>query len=93
VQQALDQARAEQTTTAWQTSYARRAEAESTIAQAVKVTHARRARYRAAAKTRLEHNLMAAARNLVRLDAWWNRKRLDPRRTTHLSRPELPLAA
>jgi len=93
VQQALDQARAEQTTTAWQTSYARRAGAESTIAQAVKATHARRARYRGAAKTRLEHNVMAVALNLVRLDAWWNGERLGPRRTTHLSRLELALAA
>src|SRR6266508_3750131 len=93
VQQALDQARAEQTTTAWQTSYARRAGAESTIAQAVKVTDARRARYRGAAKTRLEHNVMAVALNLVRLDAWWNGERLGPRRTTHLSRLELALAA
>jgi len=93
VQQALDQARAEQTTTAWQTSYARRAGAESTIAQAVKVTDARRARYRGAAKTRLEHNVMAVALNLVRLHAWWNGERLDPRRTTHLSRLELALAA
>src|SRR6266545_2941782 len=93
VQQALDQARAEQTTTAWQTSYARRAGAESTIAQAVKATHARRARYRGAAKTRLEHNVMAVALNLVRLDACWNGERLGPRRTTHLSRLELALAA
>ncbi len=93
VQQALDQARAEQTTTAWQTSDARRAGAESTIAQAVKVTDARRARYRGAATTRLEHNTMAVALNLIRLDAWWNGERLDPRRTTHLSRLELALAA
>jgi transposase len=93
VQQALDQARAEQTTTAWQTTYARRAGVESTIAQAVKVTNARRARYRGLAKTRLEHNTMAVALNLIRLDAWWNGEYLDPRRTTHLSRLELTLAA
>ncbi|MEH1017484.1 transposase [Micromonospora sp. CPCC 206060] len=38
VQEALDTARAEQTTTAWRAKYARRAGAESTIAQSLKVT-------------------------------------------------------
>lgn len=46
VQEALDQARAGQSTTGWQRRYARRAGVESTIAQAVKVTNARRTRYR-----------------------------------------------
>jgi len=93
VQEALDQARAEQVTTDWQRRYARRAGVESTIAQAVKVTDARRARYRGLAKTRLEHNTMAAALNLIRLDAWWNGEILDPRRTSHLTRLDLALAA
>ena len=93
VQEALDMARAEQTTTAWQRDYAKRAGIEATIAQAVKVTGARRARYRGLAKTSLEHNTMAVALNLIRLDAWWNGEILDPRRTTHLSRLELTLAA
>jgi transposase len=93
VQQALDAARAEQTTTDWQRDYALRAGAESTIAQATKVTGARRARYRGLAKVRLEHNIMAVALNLIRLDAWWNGETLDPRRTTHLSRLQLALAA
>ena len=34
----------------------------------------------------LEHNIMAVALNLIRLDARWNGQCLDPRRTTHLSR-------
>jgi transposase len=93
VQQALDAARAEQTTTGWQRDYAQRAGIEATIAQATKVTGVRRARYRGLAKTSLEHNIMAAALNLIRLDAWWNGETLDPRRTTHLSRLELTLAA
>ncbi len=93
VQEALDQARTEQGTTDWQRRYARRAGVESTIAQAVKVTNARQARYRGLAKTRLEHNIMATALNLIRLDAWFNGDILDPRRTTHLSRLELTLAA
>ena len=85
--------RPDQTTTAWQRDYATRAGIEATIAQAVKVTGARRARYRGLAKTSLEHNTMAVALNLIRLDAWWNGEILDPRRTTHLSRLELTLAA
>lgn len=93
VQQALDHARAEQTTKQWQNKYARRAGAESTIAQSVAVTDTRHARYRGLDKTRLEHVFKAAALNLIRLDAWWNGHPLDPRRTSHLSRLELDLAA
>jgi transposase len=93
VQEALDQARAEQATTDWQRKYARRAGVESTIAQAVKVTNTRQARYRGLPKVRLEHNTMAAALNLIRLDAWYNGEALDPRRTTHLSRLDFALAA
>jgi hypothetical protein len=93
VQQALDTARAEQTSTGWQRRYARRAGIESTIAQATKVTDTRRARYRGLLKTRLDHNIKAAALNLIRLDAWFNGETLDPRRTSHLSRLELTLAA
>jgi hypothetical protein len=93
VQKALDQARAEQSTTDWQRKYARRAGAESTIAQAVKVTNAHRARYRGLPKTRLEHNTMAVALNLIRLNAWFNGDVLNPRQTTHLSRLDFTLAA
>jgi len=93
VQQALDTARTEQNTTNWQTRYARRAGAESTIAQATKITHIRRARYRGLDKTRLEHNIKATALNLIRLDAWYNGHTLDPRRTSHLSRLHLTHAA
>ena len=38
---------------------------------------------------RLEHNTAAAAINLIRLDAWWTGKPLDPTRTTHLQRLDL----
>jgi transposase len=93
VQQALDAARAEQSTKQWQARYALRAGVESTIAQATKVTDTRRARYRGLAKTSLDHNIKAVALNLIRLDAWWNGEALDPRRTNHLSRLELALAA
>jgi transposase len=93
VQEALDAARAEQTTLAWQARYARRAGAESTIGQSVKVTDTRQARYRGLAKTRLEHNFKAIALNLIRLDAWFNGVPIDPRHTSHLSRLDLALAA
>jgi hypothetical protein len=93
VQEALDAARAEQTTTTWQAKYARRAGAESTVAQSVKVTDTRHARYRGLPKVRLEHVFKAVALNLIRLDAWFNGSPLDPRRTSHLSRLELTLAA
>ena len=93
VQHALDHARAEQTTKTWQTRYALRAGVESTIAQSVKVTDTRHARYRGLPKTRLEHVYKAVALNVIRLDAWWNGHPLDRRRTTHLSRLELTLAA
>jgi hypothetical protein len=93
VQEALDQARAEQATAGWQARYALRAGAESTIAQAVKVTDTRHARYRGLPKTRLEHVYKAVAINLIRLDAWWHGIPLDRRQTSHLSRLELALAA
>jgi transposase len=93
VQQALDAARAEQTTKQWQSRYARRSGVEATIAQATKVTDTRRARYRGLAKTSLDHNIKAVALNLIRLDAWFNGEALNPRRTSHLSRLELALAA
>jgi len=93
VQRALDHARAEQTTTTWQDKYCLRAGAESTIAQSVKVTDTRHARYRGLGKTTLEHTVKAVALNLIRLDAWYNGHPLDRRRTSHLSRLELDLAA
>jgi transposase len=93
VQQALDHARTEQTTKTWQDKYALRAGAESTIAQSVAVTDTRHARYRGLPKTRLEHVYKAVALNVIRLDAWWNGHPLDRRRTNHLARLELALAA
>jgi len=35
----------------------------------------------------------AVALNLIRLDAWWNGHPLDRRRTSHLARLQLALAA
>ena len=56
------------------------------MAQATHVTGIRRARYLGLPKTALEHNIAAAAINLIRLDAWWTGNPLDRTRTTHLQR-------
>jgi hypothetical protein len=93
LQQALDQARAEQNTKDWQAKYALRAGVEGTMRQAVAVTATRRARYRGLPKVHLEHVYSAAALNLIRLNAWWNGHPLDRTRTSHLARLELALAA
>jgi transposase len=85
-------ARAAETTIPFQADYARRAGVEGTMHQAA--SHgARRARYRGLPKTRLDHVYMAAALNLLRLEAFWTGTPLDRRRTSHLARLELNLAA
>ena len=85
-------ARAAETAILFQADYARRAGVEGTMHQAV--SHgARRARYRGLPKTRLDHVYMACALNLIRLHAYWTGTPLDRRRTSHLARLELGLAA
>ena len=84
-------ARTAETTAGFQ-AYARRAGVEGTMHQAT--SHgARRARYRGLPKTRLDHVYMACALNLIRLEAFRNGTPLDRRRTSHLARLELGLAA
>jgi transposase len=89
----LQTGRAEQDTTHWQARYAIRAGVEGTMHQAIAVTGTRHARYKGLAKTHLEHVYSAVALNLIRLDAWWNGHPLDRRRTSHLARLDLALAA
>ena len=85
-------ARTAETTIGFQADYARRAGVEGTMHQAA--SHgARRARYRGLPKTRLDHVYMAAALNLLRLHAYWTGTPLDRRRTSHLARLQLALAA
>src|SRR5712691_5456462 len=85
-------ARAAEKTIPFQADYARRAGVEGTMHQAA--SHgARRARYRGLPKTRLDHVYMAAALNLLRLEAFWTGTPLDRQRTSHLARLELSLAA
>jgi transposase len=91
VHQAVQAARAEQETAPWKARYAARAGVEGLMRQATHVTGIRRARYLGLAKTTLEHNIAAAAINLIRLDAWWTGTPLDRGHPSHLQR--LTLAA
>jgi transposase len=86
VHEAIQQARAEQTTDQWNNDYKIRAGVEGTMRQTTHVTGIRRARYLGLPKTTLEHNLAAAAINLIRYDAWLTGRPLDRTRTTHLQR-------
>jgi transposase len=90
---ALRDARAEQTTDQWKTRYAARAGVEGTIRQATHVTGIRHARYLGLPKTQLEHNIAAAAINMIRLDAYWTGHPLNRTRSTHLTRLDFTLAA
>ncbi|MEV6985409.1 transposase [Sphaerisporangium sp. NPDC051017] len=93
IQQALDAARVQQSTTAWQQKYKLRAGVEGIIRQAVAVTGIRRTRYRGLGKVHLDHVFSAVALNLIRLDAWWSGHPLDRTRTSPTSRLERTLAA
>jgi hypothetical protein len=85
-------ARAAEATRSFRADYARRAGVEGTMHQTT--SHgARRTRYRGLTKTRLDHDFMAVALNLLRLHAYWNGTPLDRHRTSHLARLELSLAA
>ncbi|MGH3124019.1 MAG: transposase, partial [Streptosporangiaceae bacterium] len=91
--EAVAAARAEQATAQWKARYAARAGVEGTMRQATHVTGIRRARYLGLPKTRLEHNLSAAAINMIRLDAYWTGHPLDRTRTGHLARLDFTLTA
>ena len=91
--EALAAARAEQTTAQWKARYAARAGVEGTMRQATHVTGIRRARYLGLPKTQLEHNIAAAAINMIRLDAYWTGHPLDRTRTSHLARLDFTLAS
>ncbi len=92
IHQAAATARAAEGGISFHADYARRAGIEGAMHQAA--SHgARRARYRGLPKTRLDHAYMATALNLLRLQAYWTSTPLDRRRTSHLARLELGLAA
>jgi hypothetical protein len=89
VHQAVTAARAEQETSHWHQRYAARAGVEGLMKQATHVTGIRRARYLGLAKTALEHNIAAAALNLIRLDAWQTGNHPDHGHLTHLQQLDL----
>lgn len=93
VHQAQTAAHATQTSDQWKAEYAARAGVEGTMHQAVAATGIRHARYRGIDKTRLQHNITAAALNLIRLDAYLTGKPIDRGRTSHLARLDFTLAA
>jgi len=81
--EALQRARQQEKTEAFQKTYAQRAGVEGTMSQGVRVTGLRRARYVGLAKTRLQHLATAAALNVVRIGAWlWENGRAKTRRST-----------
>jgi transposase len=77
----LQAARQREQTTAYKAEYAKRAGIEGTISQAVRAFGVRRARYRGAPKTHLQHVLTAAAINFVRVGMWLTGNR--PATTRH----------
>jgi len=79
-QRALQAARQQQTTAAFQAAYHARAGVEGTLSQGVRVAHLRRARYVGQAKVRLQHVLTAAGLNVRRLGAWWQEQAFAPTR-------------
>jgi transposase len=91
--EALAAARAEQTSAQWKARYAARAGVEGTMRQATHVTGIRRARYLGLPKTQLEHNIAAAAINMIRMDAYWTGHPLDRTRSSHLARLGFTLTA
>jgi transposase len=93
VHEAVTAARAGQETAQWKARYAARAGVEGLMAQAAHVTGIRRARYLGLPKTTLEHNIAAAAINLIRLDAWWTSTPVDRGHISRLQRLDLAPAA
>jgi IS5 family transposase len=91
--EALASARTEQTSAQWKARYAARAGVEGTMRQATHVTGIRRARYLGLPKTQLEHNIAAAAINMIRMDAHWTGHPLDRTRSSHLARLDFTLTA
>jgi transposase len=81
----LARARSEQLTTEWRRRYQHRSGVEGTIAQAIDRLGARRSRYRGTSKTALQHQLTAAAMNLIRLDAWITGQPFAPTRVSHFA--------
>lgn len=79
----LQDARQRQQTHAFNEQYAKRAGIEGTLSQGTRTFGLRRSRYVGEAKTRLQHFMIGAAVNVVRLFAWEQKR---PRGQTRHSR-------
>lgn len=77
--EALQAARARESSAAFTEAYAHRAGVEGTISLGVRVSGLRRARYGGQAKTHLQHLATAAGMNLLRVSDWLDER---PRATT-----------
>jgi transposase len=89
--EALQAARAEQATPAFQARYAIRAGIESTLSQGVRAFELRRSRYIGVAKTHLQHVATAAAIDLARLEAWWTGGTRAPTRQSSFATLAVPV--
>ena len=89
----LQAARQREQTEAYRVEYAKRAGIEGTISQAVRAFGVRRARYRGAAKTHLQHVLTAAAINFVRVGVWLAGERPAKTRQSRFQALMAPAAA
>jgi transposase len=91
--EALMQARERHKTEAFTTQYARRAGVEGTISQGVRGFGLRRSRYIGQAKTRMQHLLIGAAINVVRMAAWFAEIPREATRQSAFAKLMMPAAA
>jgi transposase len=73
-------------TSQWQSTYNKRAGIEGTLSQGIRAFGMRRSRYIGHTKTHFQHEAIATAINIVRLNDWFA---LAPRATTRVSRFEM----
>jgi hypothetical protein len=83
--EALVAARKREDTEAGRKLYARRQGIEGTLSQGVRMFGLRHARYRGLAKVSLQNVATAAALNLDRLAAWFDKRPLAPTRTSRFA--------
>jgi transposase len=91
--EALRQARERQKTEAFKAQYQRRAGVEGTISQGVRGFGLRRSRYVGQAKTRLQHLLIGAAINVVRIGGWFAEIPREATRQSPFAKLMMPAAA
>ena len=84
--EALQAARARETTAEYAARYQKRAGVEGTISQGVRAFGLRRARYVGLAKTHLQHVFTATAINFVRLGQWLQGSSLAQTRQSSFAR-------